>query len=246
MEKYRQLVKKMMEKKSVIISFSGGVDSILVAKACIDAKIKCVAITIISPLMAKRWIDDAKKMAKMLGIKHEFIHKKLDENILKNDELRCYYCKKKDAILLKEYAKRNSYAVIADGINASDDYIGKKAGDEEGIWHPLVEENIGKKEVRNILKWLGIKEWNKNSESCLATRIPKGVRITEGKLKKVEKGEEILLKYVNFVRLRYGKIARIETRKSEISTLLNHKKEILDELKKLGFEKIEIKEYAKN
>ncbi len=237
MQKYEKLVEKMKEKKSVAIAFSGGADSALVAKACMDAGIRCIAVTIVSPLMARKWIDDAKEVAREIGIEHVLIEKGISEDVARNDEKRCYYCKKEDAMLLKKFF--GDYEAIADGINASDDYMGKIAADEEGIWHPLVELGIERREAREMLKELGLSVWKRYPQSCLATRIQG--RITEEKLRRIEQGEEFLLKYVDMVRLRcYKNVARIETIENEIEKLIKHRKEIVAALKKLGFEYVTI------
>ncbi len=237
MQKYEKLVEKMKEKKSVAIAFSGGADSALVARACMDAGIRCIAVTIVSPLMARKWIDDAKEVAREIGIEHVFIEKGISEDVARNDEKRCYYCKKEDAMLLKKFF--GDYEAIADGINASDDYMGKIAADEEGIWHPLVELGIERREARETLKELGLSVWKRYPQSCLATRIQG--RITEEKLRRIEQGEEFLLKYVDMVRLRcYKNVARIETIENEIEKLIKHRKEIVAALKKLGFEYVTI------
>ncbi|MCD6474258.1 MAG: ATP-dependent sacrificial sulfur transferase LarE [Thermoplasmata archaeon] len=237
MQKYEKLVEKMKGKKSVAIAFSGGADSALVARACVDAGIRCIAVTIVSPLMARKWIDDAKNVAREIGIEHVFIEKRISENVARNDEKRCYYCKKEDAMLLKKFF--GDYEAIADGINASDDYIGRIAADEEGIWHPLIELGIGRKEAREMLRELGLSVWKRYPQSCLATRIQG--RITEEKLRRIEQGEEFLLKYVDMVRLRCHKnVARIETIEDEIEKLIKHRKEIVAALKKLGFEYVTI------
>ncbi|KAA0005053.1 MAG: ATP-dependent sacrificial sulfur transferase LarE [Thermoplasmata archaeon] len=237
MQKYEKLVEKMKEKKSVAIAFSGGADSALVARACMDAGIRCIAVTIVSPLMARKWIDDAKEVAREIGIEHVLIEKGISEDVARNDEKRCYYCKKEDAMLLKKFF--GDYEAIADGINASDDYMGKIAADEEGIWHPLVELGIERREARETLKELGLSVWKRYPQSCLATRIQG--RITEEKLRRIEQGEEFLLKYVDMVRLRcYKNVARIETIENEIEKLIKHRKEIVAALKKLGFEYVTI------
>ena len=241
MEKYEKLVKKIREKKSIAVAFSGGADSSLVAKACIDAGIKCIAITILSPLIPEREKRNAVKVAKEIGIRHVFIEKKLSNIVKKNDRRRCYYCKKEDAILLKKYANRNGFNFVADGINAHDNYIGTIASNEEGIWHPLLELNINKKDIRNILKKLNISIWDKPSESCMATRIGYGEKLTLKKLKKIEKAEDFLLNYSKKVRVRiHKKIARIEVLDEDIENLFIHRKEILKKLKEYGFKYITI------
>ncbi len=238
MEKYEKLIQKIRERKNLVVAFSGGADSTLVAKACMDAGIKCLAITIISPLMARRWVEDAKRAAEEVGIEHVFVEKGLSEDVVKNDRMRCYYCKKENAILIKKFAFSRGFDTVADGINASDEYIGKIAADEEGIWHPLVETGIKKDDVRKILKEIGVSVWKKYPESCLATRI-EHEKITEEKLRKIEDGEEFLLKYVDMVRLRcHLGNARIEVLGHDMEKLLHHRKEIVSYLKKLGFKHI--------
>jgi len=241
MEKYKKLIALLKRKKSVAIAFSGGVDSGLVAKAAMDAGIDTIAITIISPLITRRQIKEAKSMAAGIGIKHVFIRKRLSDAVKKNDRMRCYYCKKEDAKLLKKFAMEYGYEVVADGINASDEYIGKIACDEEGIWHPLVEADIKKDDIRRILKKIGVDLWKKMPDSCLATRVQYGTRLEESLLRKIEKGEDFLLKYFGIVRLRvHDNIARIEIGENEFSKIFELRKEIIEKIKKLGFKYVTI------
>jgi len=242
MEKYEKLIEKIRERKSIVIAFSGGADSSLVAKASVEAGIKAVAITIISPLISERERKNASKIANEIGIKHVFIEKKLSDNVIKNNIMRCYFCKKEDAVLLKKYAFLNGFKFVADGLNMDDiEYKGKIASDEQGIWHPLIELGIRKKDVHEILKKLKLSNWNKPSESCLATRIANGDKITLKKLKIIEKAEDYLLNFSKIVRLRlHGSIARIEVDEEDIKKLVENRKEIIKKLKKFGFHYITI------
>ena len=168
----------------------------------------------------------------------------MSEKIKRNDENRCFYCRLEDAILLTEFARENGFNEIADGINYDDNYIGKKAMDMYGIWHPLIELSIGEEEVKNILRELGISSWNKKPESCLATRL--AGRIDEEELKMIEMAEDMILKYVDFVRVRkFGGEARIEVMEDDIKKLYNVREEIEKELNKIGFNVVLIREYKK-
>lgn len=242
MEKYEELVEKIRKKGSIIVAFSGGADSSLVAKASMDAGIKAVAVTIVSPIIPKREKKNAGKIAEEIGIKHVFIEKKLSNNVLKNDIMRCYFCKKEDAILLKKYASLNGFSAVADGLNMDDmEYKGKIASDEYGIWHPLIELGVRKKDVHIMLKKLGLSNWNKPSESCLATRIAYGDKITLKKLKAIEKAEDYLLNFSKIVRVRlHGNIARIEVDEKDVKKLIENREAIIKELKEIGFHYITV------
>ncbi|MCD6512109.1 MAG: ATP-dependent sacrificial sulfur transferase LarE [Thermoplasmata archaeon] len=238
MKKYREIVEKIKSKGNLLVAFSGGADSSLVAKAAVDAGVRAVAVMINSPLIPGRELEHAARIADEIGIEFVVVDKKLDEKVAKNDENRCFYCRLEDARLLTEFAKKNGFDVVADGINYDDEYAGKKAMDIYGVWHPLIEFEVGSNEAREMLRAMNISSWKKKPESCLATRIYG--RITEDELKMVEKAENAILKYVDFVRVRkYGDEARIEVME-DIEKLIEFRGEIVKNLRKLGFKKIYI------
>lgn len=245
MNKLELLRRNIKAKKNLLIAFSGGVDSALVAKiACDTLGDDALAVTANSWTLSRVELEHAKKLAEEIGIRHKII--KFSEleckEFAKNPQNRCYYCRKELALQLKKIAEREKIGNIADGVN-TDDFKehrpGIVASDEENIWHPLVQANIGKEHVRKIAKKLGLKVHSKPSMACLASRIPYDERITEQKLKRIEKAEDFL-KTLGFVQVRvrvHKNIARIEVYKNELVKFFSNqlREKIIKKLKKLGF-----------
>ena len=228
-----------------IVAFSGGVDSSVIAKAAFLAlNENAIALTANSKTFPKYELEEAKKVAKEIGIKHVIIEEDelRDERVRKNTEQRCYFCRSNLAIALKNFAEKYaSNYVIVDGANKDDtfDYRpGLKALKEHGIRSPLIELGIGKKEVREIAKIFNLSNADKPSMACLASRIPYGEEISYEKLEKVEKAEKFL-KELGFkqVRVRYhnNEIARIEVNENELIKAIEKRSEIISELKNIGF-----------
>jgi uncharacterized protein len=240
MEKYYSLLKKMKEKEKVAIAFSGGVDSTLVAYAAKQAEIDALLITLTSPLFPSFDLNKAKEIAYNLDIPHIIMSHSLHSDVVANSVKRCYYCKSREGKTWKDIAKKHGFDIVADGTNIEDAQDkkrpGVKASSEQGIWHPLAEMKITKKDVRNILKTLGLQMWDKPSNACLASRIAYGEEITIEKLKMVERAEKFLGNISPYTRVRLHKnIARIEIPLDAISTLLEAREKIVAKLKKLGF-----------
>ncbi|HEX08201.1 MAG TPA: ATP-dependent sacrificial sulfur transferase LarE, partial [Thermoplasmatales archaeon] len=158
---------------------------------------------------------------------------------------RCYYCKKEEAEILLKLAKEMGYNHIADGVNISDfrDYRpGIVAVNEANFFHPLVEANIGRGEVRLLAKRLGLSNYDMPSTTCLASRIPYNEKITYDKLSMIEKAENFLFS-LSFkqVRVRYSNgNARIEVYPEEINKIFLNRDEIVKALKRIGFSKVTV------
>lgn len=232
-------------KSKILIAFSGGVDSAVVAKIAHDSLGKnAVAVTIASETFPKMELKIAKKVAKEIGIRHKIIEFKELENteFTRNPPNRCYYCRKAYCKVLKEYAQSEGIDTIADGINISDfneHRPGIKAANEAGIWHPLVEFNISKTTVRRIARKLNLSVYNKPSMACMASRIPYGETISLEKIRKVERAEEYL-KQIGFKQVRvrnHNNIARIEVPVEEMPKFFNTKFmiNVCRKLRKIGF-----------
>ena len=235
----------------VIVALSGGVDSAVVALAAKDALgSNAMAITASYKTLSKEEIFAAKKISKEIFIKHKVIEydELQNQKFVKNDGLRCYYCRTELAHHLTLAAKKFAIKLIVDGTHIDDlsDYRpGISALRENHIRSPLVELNIDKREVRSIAQQFGLSIYDKPSNSCLASRITRGFEVTYEKLQKIEKSETIVKSMFNVSQVRvrdHGEVARIEVGKNEISKLFDiDKLRILDiKLKETGFKFVTI------
>ena len=235
----------------VIVALSGGVDSAVVALAAKEALgDNAMAITANYKTLSKEEISTAKKIAAEILINHEIIEYNELENseFVKNNELRCYHCRAELAEHLILTAMKHGIKTIVDGTNMDDlvEYRpGIKALRENGIRSPLVELGIDKYEIRSMARHSGLSIYDKPSNACLASRIPKGIEVTFEKLRKIEKSEILVKKIFNVrqVRVRdHGEIARIEVERNELTKLFDiDKLALLDiRLKALGFRFVSI------
>jgi len=230
---------------SMIIAFSGGVDSSFLLKTAVEVLGKnVIAVTIKSPIFTKSELNDAKKFAKSLNCRHMTVNSNLleIEEFKNNHRDRCYICKKEIFLKLISVKKKYRFNAVADGTNYDDLNTyrpGLKSLKELGIRSLLADTGLTKKEIRKYSKLLNLPAWNKPALSCLATRFPYGEKITKPKLEKIEKAE-IFLNSLGFNQKRvryYYPTARIEIDKKEIPKMLqnNIRDEIIKEFKKIGF-----------
>lgn len=228
---------------SVVLAYSGGVDSTFLLKVARDVlKDNCLAVTADSPTYPPEELAFAKKMAKTLGIRHSVIktnelrNKKFSSNPIN----RCYFCKKELFTKLKIIARKFKLNFIVDASNISDkkDFRpGNKAKKELKIRSPLQEAGFTKEEIRNLSKKLGLVTWDKPALACLASRIPYGRKINSNLLVRIDKAEGFLRK-IGFrqVRLRhYNGSCRIEVAKNDIPALITQRNLIVEKLKQLGY-----------
>ncbi len=202
MEKYTRLQNFIAQFPRVLVAYSGGIDSTLVAKAAYDAlQNQAIAVTANSPSLFPQDLKDARSQADRIGIKHLIISTEevADPRYNSNPPDRCYFCKSELYDKLLPLAQQLNCAAILDGLNHDDlqDYRpGIKAAQERSVFSPLAAVGITKLEVRQISQWLGFAWWNKPAQPCLSSRFPYGEPITPQKLQRVGQAEYILRSYL--------------------------------------------------
>ncbi len=240
LESLRDILRSL---ESVVIAYSGGVDSTFLSKVAFDLLgDKAIAVTARSETYPLSEFQEAIEFAKKVGIKHEVIvSEELDiPEFSHNPVNRCYYCKRELFIKLKEFALERGFKHVVDGSNLDDvnDYRpGMQALAELDIRSPLREAGLTKAEIRELSKELGLPTWDKPSFACLSSRFPYGNEITREKLKAVGEAE-IFLRGLGFRQLRvrhHDEIARIEVAEEDMELLLHNRKEIVGKFKELGY-----------
>lgn len=216
--KLAALRKRFQEMETVLIAFSAGVDStFLAAVAHQELGRRAVAITATSPSFPERELEEACALAQSLGFQHRVIRSNelADPNYANNPQSRCYHCKTELYGLIRDIADREGFEHVVDGTNADDlqDYRpGRKAAKEKRVESPLQELGFTKEEIRRASRALSLPTSEKPAFSCLASRFPYGVTITEEGLKSVDRAETAL-RELGFSGLRvraHGDVARIE------------------------------------
>ncbi len=244
-KKIEKLEALLCRNNALAIAFSGGVDSVFLA--AMAKKIlgdKVVLLTLASDFQSKQDTAHAIHMAAELGLTHEIINFDpwINEELLKNNKNRCYLCKQKGFLLLRMGADHRSIPTLAHGVNQDDlsDYRpGLQATHELGIISPLLDAGLTKEEIRMASREMGLKTWDMSSQSCLATRIPYGEKLTKLKLQQINNAEMVLEQFgFAGVRVRYhGDLARIESNLEDIEKIssLAYRKKIVEALHAVGF-----------
>ncbi|WP_262179507.1 ATP-dependent sacrificial sulfur transferase LarE [Haloarcula laminariae] len=214
----------------VLIAFSGGVDSSVVAALAHDALgDDAVACTAKSETLPAAELDDAVRVAEEIGIRHELVEfSELDsDDFVANDDQRCYHCRSMRLGAMYDRARELGIDVVCDGTNASDAGEGHRPGlravEELDAYSPLLEHGIAKDEVREIAREYDLSVADKPSMACLSSRIPTGLDVTEERLSRVEKAERLLRTW-GFEQFRvrdHDGLARIEVGESELEAALD-------------------------
>src|SRR5438034_7944273 len=243
--KYEHLQTILRDMESVLVAYSGGVDSALLLKVASDVLgTKAMGVIASSPAYAAEETEEALAVAEQMGISVITLetHELEDERYVANDFNRCYFCKTELFTRLEPLAKQYNLRHIAYGVNKDDDSDfrpGQRAAREFSVRGPLKEAGMGKREIRAVARLLGVPIWDKPAMACYSSRIPYATKADVTSLQMISK-VEILLHNLGFHQLRvrhHDKIARIEVERSEMPRLVEEEmsRVVTDGLRKIGY-----------
>lgn len=247
-QKIEDLIHRLDDLDSLLVAFSGGVDSaflLVMARQALGEKV--VAATASSIIHPVRETAGAKDFARERGLSHVvFSSEELNiPGFVANGPDRCYLCKQSLFEKLLEIAREKGIKHVAHGANLDDlaDYRpGFRAAKEAGVIAPLIDVQLGKEDIRSLSKEMGLSTWNRPAMPCLATRFPYGSLITQEKLKMVEDAESFLVEQgFKVLRVRHhGSVARVEVGRSEMENIMDEglTKAIVEKFLKIGFEHV--------
>jgi uncharacterized protein len=244
-EKYHHLQRIIGEAGSAAVAFSGGVDSTFLFKVCVDLLgDKALAVTARSETYPVRELEEAKKLALLMGGRHMVIvSEELDvPGFSDNPPDRCFLCKSELFSKVIEIAKEHDLQWVFDASNADDvgDFRpGRRAAHELGIRSPLLEAGLTKDDIRALSRMLKLPTWDKPAFACLSSRFPYRTRITRPALRQVEQAETMLwnLGMRQFRVRHHDSIARIELGEEEMHTFWKDdlRQSIISQFKSLGY-----------
>jgi uncharacterized protein len=216
--KQRDALEILQSLEGAVVAFSGGVDSTLLLHLAHQALgDRCVALTAVSPSLPLRERREAENLARQIGVAHELVEsRELDRTgFTANASNRCYFCKSELFDHCFEAASRHGFFTVLYGAtrdDLGDHRPGMAAARERGARAPLLEADLGKEEIRDLSRELGLSTWDKPAMACLSSRFPYGTRISAERLGRVERAEEVLHREgLRRFRVRYhGEVARVE------------------------------------
>jgi uncharacterized protein len=245
--KRQRLAGILRECGSVVVGYSGGVDSVFLARVAVDVlgAANVLAVTGKSDSIASWMEDTAREVAARFGIPWlELETREIDDpRYAANPSNRCYFCKSELWTRLADVARERGFATVLDGSNADDvgDHRpGAVAATENAVRSPLLEAGLTKQEIRDWSRELGLPTWDQPAAPCLASRIPYGISVTPGRLREIEQAELALraLGFRDFRVRHHDGVARLEVHPAEIARVAEHRDGIAGAVRAAGFRRV--------
>lgn len=243
--KEQQLHRELRKLSSLIVAYSGGVDSAYLAYAATQTLgEQALAVTAISESYSARDREIAEECARRFHIRHEFINtaELADANYRANNPNRCFFCKSELFTKLDELAARRRFAAVAYGVNVDDQgdwRPGHRAAREHAVLTPLLDAGMTKADIRELSRRAGLPVWDRPASACLASRIAYGLEVTPERLAVIEKGEEAVrrLGFRQFRVRHHGNLVRLEIAPDELPLALSvdMAAKLVEIFKPLGF-----------
>jgi pyridinium-3,5-biscarboxylic acid mononucleotide sulfurtransferase len=241
LERARGIVRQL---ESVLVAYSGGVDSTLLLRVALDelGSDSAIAVLASSPAFPAAEQEEARQLARALGVRLEEVetHETDRPEYLENKPDRCFHCREELFGTLEPLRERLGLRWLAYGAtadDAGDHRPGHGSAVRRGVRFPLLEAGMGKSEIRSAARRLGLPNWDKPSFACLSSRIPHGTPVTVAALRQIERAEAVV-KALGFAQVRvrhHGDVARVEVEPGEVEQLFAHREAVVEGLKEAGY-----------